>query len=427
MGSNGSFFHRKFVMSPWRLGGSIFLLDIDCFFASVEMALRPELIGKPLCIGGHKGDRGIVACPNYEARAYGVKTAMPLRTAERLLPSDAVFLPGNHRLYGQYSERVMSILHDFTPDIEQVSIDEAYMDVTGCLHLWNRDPLRMAAAMKERIRRECGLMVSIGIASNKVCAKIAASLRKPDGLVSVPHGQEKEFLAPLPIEMVPGIGVKTTPKLHALGIRTVADVLNPKSVIRNPPSCMRWLGHYLTAVANGRDEQVMHYDRVEKSISRDTTFDHDTYDAGLITSTLYYLTERCCKTLRKRQQVASTVTTKVRFADFMTFQKQTTVATPSSHEEDIFVATRHLLGLLLPPHRLIRLVGVKVSNLSPADRVQLRLDRKMERIERLHQRIDALQAKYGYQTVQWGITFALQKRFELDEEGYRLHSPVYGL
>jgi DNA polymerase-4 len=135
---------------------TIVLLDIDCFFASVEMALHPELRGKPLCIGGHRGDRGIVACPNYEARAYGVKTAMPLRTASKLLPPDAAFLPGSHRRYGEYSERVMKLLYDFTPDIEQVSIDEAYMDVTGCLHFW----------MKERIWKECGLGVSIGIASN---------------------------------------------------------------------------------------------------------------------------------------------------------------------------------------------------------------------------------------------------------------------
>lgn len=201
---------------------TILLLDIDCFFASVEMAQHPELRGTPLCIGGRRGDRGIVACPNYEARAYGVKTAMPLRTAGRLLPPHAVFLPGNHRLYGEYSKRVMTLLDAFTPDVEQVSIDEAYLDVTGCLHLWNHDPLSMAAAIQERIRQECGLTVSIGIASNKVCAKIAASLKKPNGLVAVPSGQEKEFLAPLPVEVIPGVGKKTLPKLHAQGIITIS-------------------------------------------------------------------------------------------------------------------------------------------------------------------------------------------------------------
>jgi len=405
---------------------TIFLLDIDCFFASVEMALHPELKGRPLCIGGRKGDRGIVACPNYEARAYGVKTAMPLRTAERLLPPDAVFLPGNHRVYGEYSDRVMDLLYDFTPDIEQVSIDEAYMDVTGCLHFWGGDPIRMAKAMKERIWNECGLSTSIGIASNKVCAKIAAGLKKPDGLVLVPQGGEKEFLAPLPVEMIPGIGVKTTPKIHALGIRTVADILNPESVIRNPPSSLRWLGHYLTTVAHGRDERVMDYNRVEKSISRDTTFPHDSSDPGFILSTLFYLTERCCKTLRKRQQAASTVTTKVRFSDFTTVQKQMTLATPSAYEEETYAAARRLLHLLLLPNRQIRLVGVRVSRLVPVEGTQLDLV-KEEKVERLHHRLDALQKKFGYSTIQWGITHALQRTYRPGDEGYELHSPVYEL
>jgi DNA polymerase-4 len=150
---------------------TFFLLDIDCFFASVEMALHPELRGRPLCIGGLRTDRGIVSCPNYEARKYGVRTAMPLRTAARMLPSDAVFMRWSHRLYGEYSDKVMGILRDFTPDMEQVSVDEAYMDVTGCLHFWGHDPYRMAEAMKDRVRRECGLSVSIGVASNRAAQR----------------------------------------------------------------------------------------------------------------------------------------------------------------------------------------------------------------------------------------------------------------
>jgi DNA polymerase-4 len=426
---------------------TIFLLDIDCFFASVEMALHPELRGKPLCIGGNRGTRGIVACPNYEARAYGVKTAMPLRTAERLLPPDAVFMPGNHKVYGEYSERVMNILYDFTPDIEQVSVDEAYMDVTGCLHFWKHDPVRMARAMQERIWSGCGLSVSIGVASNKVCAKIAASLKKPNGLVVVPHGKEKEFLAPLPIGIVPGVGVKTAPKLLAQGIRTVADILNPHFAMRpsrlsetrsrpfgtdNPQS---WIARYLFAIANGRDEHVMpaspvggQYDRVEKSISRDTTFWHDTNDREFIESTLYYLTERCCKTLREREQVAATVTTKVRFADFTTVQRQHTVGLPTANEEEIFGAAQTMLGILLPPHRMIRLVGVKVSHLSDIQKAQLHLDMtREEKRAGLHQRLDVLQEKFGYTSIQWGMAYRLHERFDVSKEGYHLHSPVYEL
>jgi DNA polymerase IV len=388
---------------------TIFLLDIDCFFASVEMALHPELRGKPLCIGGRRpsrrhvggtgGERGIVVCPNYEARAYGVRTAMPLRMAEQLLPPEAVFLPGNHRLYGEYSERVMNILHDFTPDIEQVSVDEAYMDVSGCLHLWGHHPRRMAEMMKERIRRECGLGVSIGVASNKVCAKIAAGLKKPDGLVIVPHGQERAFLAPLPIEVVPGVGKKTLPKLHAQGIFTVADVQTHTAF------AMNWIGRYLTGVANGEDKRVVREDTVEKSISRDTTFGNDTNDLPFIAATLYYLTERCCKTLRKRNQVAFTVTVKVRFADFTTIQKQVTLHDATANEEEVFPPARQMLDNLLPQHRSVRLVGVKVSKILSADHLQMRFDAtKSEQRERLHRRLDTLQAKHGYRSIQWGIT-----------------------
>ncbi len=390
---------------------TIFLLDIDCFFASVEMALHPELRGRPVCVGGSRGERGIVSCPNYEARAYGVRTAMPLRTAGRLLPPDAVFLRGNHRLYGEYSDRVMTILEEFTPDIEQVSVDEAYMEVTGCLHFW-KNPQHMAAAMKERIWQECGLTVSIGIASNKVCAKIAAGLKKPNGLVRVPHGAERTFLAPLPVETVSGVGAKTLPKLHARGIITIGDALTSAWAEESP------LGRYLLAVVEGRHETVMHYDRAERSISRDRTFGADTADTGLITATIYYLAERCCKTLRKRGEHAATVTVKVRFADFTTIQKQTTLGMPTANEEDVFGAARQLLHTLLPPQQMIRLVGVKVSHLSSAgEEGQMNLALlPLERLGNLHCRLDALQEKHGYRCIHWGITHLLQRMRESLEE-----------
>lgn len=403
---------------------TIVLLDIDCFFASVEMALHPELRGKPLCIGGRRGGRGIVACPNYEARAYGVKSAMPIRTAERLLPPDAVFLGGSYRRYGEYSERVMTILGQFTPDVEQVSIDEAYMDVTGCLHFWGHDPLRMAAAMKERIMLDCGLSVSIGIASNKVCAKIAAGLRKPGGLVLVPHGGEEAFLAPLPVEVVPGVGPRTLPRLHARGVFTVGDIRKQQLPQQS------FLGRMLAAVARGQDESIVCCHRVEHSISRDTTFGHDTDDEDFIMSTLYYLVERCCKTMRKRKQGASTVTVKVRFADFTTVQKQTTLAITTANEEDIFAVARRMVRMLLISGTSVRLVGVKVSHLSGgAERnAQMVLGVvRSEQCEDLHRRLDALQSKHGYAAIQWGITYALHRTFASDEDGYELHSPVYGM
>lgn len=328
---------------------------------------------------------------------------MPLRTAERLLPADAVFLPGNHRLYGEYSDRMMGILEEFTPDIEQVSIDEAYMDVTGCLHFW-RDAEQMALAMKERIRTVCGFSVSIGIASNKLCAKIAAGLRKPDGLVTVPAGTERGFLTPLPVGAVPGIGRKTEPKLNARGIITVGNLL------ASPGERETSIGQYLAAVIEGRHETVVHVDRVEQSISRDTTFAEDTADPVRITATLYSLIERCCKALRKRRQQASTVTVKVRSADFVTIQKQASMHLPVAYEEEFFRVALPLLESLLPANQKIRLVGVKASHLSPVEGEGSQMELGVaasEKLDLLHRRLDALQEKHGEECIHWGIIHAL--------------------
>jgi DNA polymerase-4 len=382
---------------------TIMLLDIDCFFASVEMARRPELRGRPLCIGGPRTARGIVSCPNYEARAYGVRTAMPLRTASRLLPPDAVFLPGNHRLYGEYSDRVMDLLETFTPDVEQVSIDEAYLDVTGCLHLWG-DAGRMGSAIKEKIRSATGLSVSIGVAANKLCAKIGASIRKPDGLVIVPGGGEREFLAPLPVGAIPGIGVKSVPRLHARGIMTVGDLL------ASPWGREGALGRLLTTVADGRCSSTLHHGRVEHSISRDRTFGEDTVDRERIAATLYYLIERCCKTLRRRELCAQTVTVKVRSSRFLTLQKQLTLRVPTANEEEIFAVARPLLERLLPARERVRLVGIKASHLVPGggegSQMELAAAEKEKR-GTLHQRVDVLQEKHGYRCIHWGITHPL--------------------
>ena len=405
---------------------TFFLLDIDCFFASVEMALHPELRGRPLCVGGLRTDRGIVACPNYEARRYGVRTAMPLRSAARLLPDDAVFVRGHHHLYGEYTERVMAILRDFTPDVEQVSVDEAYLDVTGCLHLWGHDPRRMGAAMKERIRRECGLDVTIGAATNRACAKIAAGAGKPDGLVIIRPGREREFLAPLPVEMVPGVGTKTLPRLHTYGIRTVGDAMayaerHALAEARGPRVRAEWqhtlsLCRDIAACAVPSDDGITGHDHVEKSISRDRTFGQDSGDRTYIESTLYYLTERCCKTLREDGLVASAVTVRARFTNFTTVQKQATLSLPSSNEEDIFACARRLLALLVQPGTLLRLVGVRVSGLGDAGEAQMDLGiTSAGKFGTLHRRLDGLQERFGYDSIRWGITCGVKTRHEEDE------------
>jgi DNA polymerase-4 len=310
----------------------------------------------------------------------------------------------------------MDILLSFTPDIEQVSIDEAYMDVTGCLHFWDRDPRRMAVAMKEKIVRECGLSVSIGVAANRVCAKIAAGVHKPDGLVVVAPGAERAFLAPLPVEAIPGIGTKTAPKLHACGIRTVAQALarvehrmqHSAHGTRNAESilCSR-----IASCVFPSDEPITARGQKEKSISRDRTFGEDTSDGSRLLATLYCLTERCCKTLRKDDLTASTVTVRVRSADFTTVQKQTTLALPSSNEEEIFAAARQMLASLHAPGRFVRLVGVKVSGLVDAGARQLTLDVVPSgKFDALHRRLDVLQSRYGEASIRWGITCGVAER-----------------
>ena len=373
-------------------------LDLDSFYASVETALRPELRGVPVCVGGQRGGRGIVTCPNYAARAYGVRTAMSVRAAEQLLPSTAVFLRGNFRLYGEYSRRVMAILESYAPEVRQKSIDEALMEVSGCLHFWGNDPVRMARAIKDRVREETELTISAGLAPNPLCAKIAAGLRKPDGLVLIRHGMIRDTLAPLPVDVVPGIGKKTAPRLRMQGIFTVGDLLT-RAQERDG-----WLGSLVRALLDESDDRAHgDHEAAEHSISRDRTFGRDTADREEIESTLFMLTERCCKTLRAERLAASTVTVKVRYADFTTVQKQETLPSAVVNEEQVFAAVGLLLGDLLPPWRFVRLVGVKVSNLSPLEGQQLMLDDgESERLFQLHQEVDALQKKFGEKSVRWG-------------------------
>lgn len=396
---------------------TIFLVDIDCFFAAVETVLNPHLKGKPVCVGGLRNERGVVACPNYEARRYGIRTAMPLRTAARLLPGDAVFLRGSYKRYSEYSERVIEIFKSFTPDVEQVSLDEAFLDVTGCLHLWNRDAHTMARVIKERIRQEVGLTISIGIASNKVCAKVAADLGKPDGLVFVEPGMEKAFLAPLPIEKLPGIGPKTAAKLHQEGIQTLGQLAEwPARLWRSggPAELLQrrfgTIGLHLHEMVNGHDSRpiVLDTDGVgKKSISRDSTLSEDTRDPTVLLSTLYSLTERCCKALREEGWRTRTVTVKVRFSNFSTYQKQRTLRRATANEEDLFPLVQRLFEELWVENQTVRLVGVNVSNLQPEDnQLDLPLSKAVAYSE-LHRRIDSLQEKYGHRSIQRGITARL--------------------
>ncbi|MGD0337275.1 MAG: DNA polymerase IV [Bacteroidota bacterium] len=401
---------------------TIFLVDLDAFFASVEEVRNPELKNRAVCIGGNAHERGVVACPNYNARKYGVKTAMPLKTAAVLLKNtDAVFLRGNIRLYQEYSKKVFDILYRFTPDIQPMSLDEAYCDVTECLHLWSNNSEVMAIAMKEQVKEELSLTLSIGIASNKICAKIASDLGKPDGLILVPVGKEAEFLAPLSVEKLPGVGKRTHEKLLRYGVRTIGDLAQmPEDRLMR---LFGTVGCQLHRHALGIDQSIVHEQNEEKSISRATTFETDTRDQEFIESVLFYLVERCCRTLRRRNVAAQTISVYVRFADFTHHNQQCSRQEATNIEEEIYAEVQKLLPSLLRTGKLVRLVGVGLSNFIPSMTQTDLFGGRSSKLASLRQTMDAIREKYGYQIITIGRTAELKKRYKGTKEGFELHTP----
>ena len=282
---------------------TIMHVDLDAFFVSVEQASNPELRGKPVVVGGKPGSRGVVATASYEARAFGLHSAMPLSTAVRLCPQ-AIFIEGNYNHYADVSKKFMAILADFSPFLEPMGLDEAYMDVTGFESL-HGSIHQMALKIKQRVKDELGIVASIGIASCKVVAKVASDESKPDGLIEVPPGDEAAFLAPLAIRKLPGVGKKTEQVLMGLGIRTIGQLA------RMPPNALKSrfgvFGEMLRRHANGMDNSPVTPPGEAKSISRETTFEEDTHDIDFLSATLRYQAEKVgatCGNPENRQSVS---------------------------------------------------------------------------------------------------------------------------
>jgi DNA polymerase-4 len=404
---------------------TIFHIDADAFFASVEEVLDPSLKGKPIVVGG-KGlrpgqeySRGVVACPNYEARKLGVKTAMPLMTAARLAPH-AIFIPGHFEEYHRFSQKIAEILYSFSPDIEPMSLDESFLDVTGCLHFWDNAEA-MARAIKKKISETLSLTVSIGVASNKPCAKIASDFQKPDGLTAIPSGKEKEFLAPLPIERIPGIGAKTAEVLHAARIKTISELAAaPKALLHN---LLGIRGDYLREVANGQAPDEIHTHETVKSISRSTTLEHNTTDYEFIEAMLLYLTQRCCKRLRELRLSARTVSVTIRYSDFSTFSKQRTLHLPSNYDAVISREMVQLFREFVQHGRPIRLVGVAVSDFcSPGDQYTIFQPRSTQ-FAQLYEGIDKIREKFGRDIVSLASILRLDVNEDLQVDGFRVRKP----
>lgn len=372
---------------------TILHVDLDAFFAAVEQRDRPELRGRPVIVGGGPDRRGVVSAASYEARRFGVHSAMPLRTAGRLCP-DGVFLPVDGRRYQQASREVMAILRRFTPQVQPISIDEAFLDVTASRALFGGGPA-IARSIKDAIRAEVRLTASVGVATTKLVAKIASDLRKPDGLVVVPAGEEAAFLAPLPITRLWGVGERTAAALGELGVRRIGDLA------ALPPDLLeRRLGRHgaaLVARARGIDPDPVETGEPAKSIGHEHTFGADTADREVIERTLLGMADGVAWRLRSAGLLAGTVTLKLRDASFATITRQVGLEAPSDLTEPIFEAALTLLRRELHGQR-IRLVGVTASGLR--DRQQLALFPGDDpRRHRAAEALDAIRRRYGERAV----------------------------
>ena len=374
-------------------------LDVDAFFASVEEILDPSLKGKPLIVGARPEQRGVVASASYAARAFGVRSAMPTAQALRLCPQ-AIVLPPPHKVYREYSARMMAILSEYSPLIEPLSLDEAFLDVTGCQARWG-SPEELAHHLQERLEVELGLSASVGLAANKLVAKIASGLEKPRGFVVVPHGKEAEFLAPLPVEKLWGVGEVTARSLHEMGVFTIGQLAELPAAQLEARFGRR--GRDLYRQARGMDDRPVVAEREEKSLSREVTFAEDIGDRQVLRKTLLSLSEDVARRLRKRGLRGRTVKLKLRYSDFTTLTRQVTLDAPTDLEQVIFEQAARLLEKAWDKRRKVRLIGVGVSKFELEER-QLSLfegtdEGKVEKLRRLSQAVDRIRGKYGDEAI----------------------------
>ncbi len=369
-------------------------LDLDAFFCAVEELRDPSLRGKPFAVGGRPESRGVVASCSYPARRLGVHSAMPMGQALRLCPA-LLIVPARHRDYAAHSRRVMAILHRLTPHVEQISIDEAFLDVTDRAE----DAAALAAALQSAIRREVGLPASLGVATNKLVAKIANNVGKaaasgdapPSARQIVPPGEEAAFLAPLPADALWGVGPKTAARLHALGIHTIGDIARwPERDL------MRRFGKHgeeLARHARGLDDRPVVTEHERKSISQETTFVRDVTDAALLQQTLREQAAEVAALLQRQQLLGATVKLKLRWADFTTLTRQTTLPQPSDDAAHFYATVNALLARIWQGQP-VRLIGVGVSGLSEARQLGL-WEEPDARTERLYTAVRDLRKRYG--------------------------------
>ncbi|MFA5362383.1 MAG: DNA polymerase IV [Candidatus Omnitrophota bacterium] len=373
-------------------------VDMDAFFASVEQRDNPAYRGKPVIVGadpksGH--GRGVVSTCSYEARKFGVHSAMPISTAYRKCPG-GVFLLVDMEKYSRASRRIFAIFGFFSPRVEGVSIDEAFLDISDTYQLWG-SPMDTCRAIKERIRKETGLTASVGLAPTKMAAKIASGLRKPDGLVEVTEEKLLDFLHPLDVGKLWGVGAKTQALLNSRGIETIGDLA--KKSREDLKRLLGKNGEWLWEMARGIDTGEVETEREAKSIGNETTFEKDTRDREEILVELSYLCEQVSDRLRADNFKCRTVTLKIRFENFETHTKSLTLDNPTSFPDVLIMTIGKLFAACGAGERKVRLVGVKASNLSCADELTLFPDKNDARKEKLGTAVSVIRGKFGSDSI----------------------------
>jgi DNA polymerase-4 len=376
-------------------GCHILHVDMDAFYAAVEIRDNPELATQPVIIG-HTAGRGVVLSATYSARALGVHSAMPMSRALRLAP-DALVLEPNMEKYWQVSSEVMKIFSDFTPQVQQLSVDEAFLDVSGAIKLIG-SPAEIGELIRQRVWNEQKITCSVGVASTMFVAKLATNFAKPDGLHVVPADSVLEFLHPLPITALWGVGIKTGEQLNRLGLRTVADVANTphKTLVRILGTAT---GDHLFELAWGRDPRKVTVEHEDQSIGAERTFDFDIQDAELIVTQILDLSNKVARRLRDSELTAKTISIKIKFADFSTITRSKTLVSATDLSTEIYSAAKYLFEKLKLDRAKVRLVGVRATGLAHDAPIQLELAQRNIGWREAELAIDKVADKFGNSAV----------------------------
>lgn len=370
-------------------------VDMDAFYASVEQRDNPDLLGKPVVVGGNPDSRGVASTCSYEARKYGIRSAMPLSEARRRCPH-AIFIPVDMPKYVGVSAQIHRIFEDYTPIVEPISLDEAFLDVTDSLRLFG-SAQRIATEIKDRIRKELMLTASVGVAPNKFLAKLASDVKKPDGFVVISKEEEiQDFLDPLPIERIWGVGPKTAQKLHQINIKTIKELRSMDEIFLQ--TTLGSIGSQLFYLSRGIDHRPLEIAREAKSIGRETTFPEDLIDPEVLQTVILDLSSDVARKLRKESMKAKTITLKIRFADFRTLSKSRTLNIYTNHDKVIFTEA----SLLFKELRLtqpLRLVGVSVHHLAPEEIQQSLFDTIDLEKDNLIKTIDTINQRFGKNSI----------------------------